>query len=45
MLFITGFMDEDSVRQMFEASLPVLQKPFSAQALIDCVHQIIGAAA
>ncbi len=45
LLFITGFMDEESVRYPFETAPSVLHKPFSAQALIDRVHQIIGAAA
>ena len=45
LLFITGFMDEASARQTFESSLPVLHKPFSAEALIERVHQIIGDAA
>jgi PAS domain S-box-containing protein len=44
-LFITGFMEEQSLRQSFESSLPVLQKPFSGEELIERVQQIIGAAA
>jgi CheY-like chemotaxis protein len=45
LLFMTGSLDEDSVPRSFDPTLSILQKPFSAQALIDRVKQIIGAAA
>jgi two-component system cell cycle sensor histidine kinase/response regulator CckA len=44
-MFITGFMDEDTLRTTFEHSgATVLLKPFSAEALIGRVRSLIGAA-
>jgi PAS domain S-box-containing protein len=42
-LFITGFMDEETLRATFEHSgATVLLKPFSAEALMQRVRELLG---
>jgi two-component system cell cycle sensor histidine kinase/response regulator CckA len=42
-LLMSGYMDEDSVRRAFNAPDAILPKPFTAEALLSRVKELIGA--
>jgi two-component system, cell cycle sensor histidine kinase and response regulator CckA len=42
-LLMSGYMDEDSVRRAFNEPDAILPKPFTAEALLSRVKDLIGA--
>jgi two-component system cell cycle sensor histidine kinase/response regulator CckA len=43
-LLMSGYMDEESVRRAFNEPDAILPKPFTAEALLSRVKELIGAA-